>query len=98
MKRLQRIAIGCEAAVLGGVLLAGWLLGAAPGRSPRQVTERMIGTALAKGVAPDVQFQGLLGPIPTDVEYMAQVSVVMSAEDLEVFTARLGCPLPTTGT
>jgi hypothetical protein len=94
MNRLQKIAIGCGAAVLGGVLLVGWALGAAPGRSPHDLIERMIGTALPKGVGPDVQFQGLLGPIPTDVEYIAQVSFVMSAQDLEAFATRLDCPLP----
>jgi hypothetical protein len=94
MNHLRKVIIGCGAAALGSGLLVGWLLGAAPGRSPHDLIERMIGTALPKGVGPDVQFQGLLGPIPTDVEYIAQVSFVMSAQDLEAFATRLDCPLP----
>lgn len=54
MNHLRKVIIGGGAAVLGGVLLTGWLLGAALGRSPHDLTERMIGIALPEGVAPDV--------------------------------------------
>ncbi|NJO78442.1 MAG: hypothetical protein HC827_07875 [Cyanobacteria bacterium RM1_2_2] len=59
------------------------------------MTEQMIGVPLPKGVKPEVQFEGLLGSIPINVEYEAHVRFSMSSDDLEAFVNRLGCPYPT---
>lgn len=95
MSRLYFIAIGCGVFVTTGLLLVGWALGVSIGQSPRDVTERMIGVSLPEGVQPEVQFEGLLGSIPINVEYAAHVRFLMPLDDLEAFVNRLGCPYPT---
>lgn len=94
MNCLQKIAIGCGTLALGTIVLLGWAMGAAPWRSPRNLTERMIGVPLPHGITPEVNFSGLLGPIPTDIEYIAHVNFVMPADNLEAFVNTLGCPVP----
>lgn len=94
MNRVQKIAIGCGTLALGTVLWLGLAMGAAPWRSPRNLVERMIGVSLPQGVTPEVNFSGLLGPIPVDIEYIAHVNFLMPADNLEAFVNDLGCPAP----
>jgi hypothetical protein len=94
MSRLHFLATGCGILVIT-TLLVGWALGISIGQSPRKVTEQMIGVSLPQGVKPEVQFEGLLGSIPINVEYEAHVRFSMSSDDLEAFVNRLGCPYPT---
>jgi hypothetical protein len=95
MNRPYFLATGCGILVITGLLLVDWALGVSIGQSPRELTEQMIGVSLPEGVEPEVQFEGLLGPVPTSVEYGAQVRFLMSSGDLESFTNSLGCPYPT---
>ncbi|MCF2969974.1 hypothetical protein L1047_02030 [Synechococcus sp. Nb3U1] len=95
MSRLYFLATGCGISVVTSLLLIKWTLGVSIGRSPREVTEQMIGVSLPKGVKPEVRFEGLLGSIPINVEYKAYVHFLMSSDDLEAFVNRLGCPYPT---
>ena len=95
MSRLYAFAAGCGIFVVTSLLLVGWALGVSIGQSPREVTEQMIGAPLPKSVQPEVRFEGLLGSIPTNVEYEAHVRFLMSSDDLEAFVNRLGCPYPT---
>ncbi len=95
MSRFYFLATGCGIFAITSLLLVGWALGVSIGRSPREVTEQMIGVPLPKGVEPEVQFNGLLGSIPTNVEYGAHVRFLMSSDDLKAFVNRLGCPYPT---
>lgn len=91
MKYLRLIATSGGILVVAGLLFLGTVFGVTIGLSPREVTERMIGTSLPEGVTPEVQFNGVLGPIPTDIEYEARVRFTMPAEELHGFTERLGC-------
>lgn len=95
MNRLYLLAKGYGVFVITSLLLVGWGLGVSIGRSPREVTEQMIGVPLPQGVKPEVRFQGLLGSIPTNVEYEAYVRFTMPSDDLNSFVHRLGCPYPT---
>lgn len=95
MSRLHFLATGCGIFVITSLLSVGWALGVSIGQSPREVTEKMIGVSLPKGVKPEVRFEGLLGSIPINVEYEAHVHFLMSSDDLEAFINRLGCPYPT---
>lgn len=91
MKYLHWVAASGGILLVAGLLVLGSIFGVSLGRSPRDVTERMIGASLPEGVTPEVQFSGLLGSIPTDIEYEARVRFVMPAEELDSFIERLGC-------
>ena len=94
MYRLRFSAMGCGGLILIGTLALGRGLRVSLVHSPRQLTERMLGVPLPANVEPTVQFQGRLGPIPTDVNYAAVASFVMATQDLDAFVDRLGCSYP----
>ncbi|WAL59981.1 hypothetical protein [Thermocoleostomius sinensis] len=92
MNYLRLMVASCGILVVAGLLFLGTVFGVSIVRSPRELTERMIGASLPEEVTPDVQFDGLLGPIPIDIEYEAHVRFTMPAKELDGFVERLGCP------